>query len=111
MFKLNIERATLSNRLYRKVLHTTKHQQLVLMAIPVKADIEREKHNATQFIRIESGRGVAYIELKDGIKMVKLADGDSLTIEPNTYHYVKNTGAEPLKLYTIYSPPVHLLKN
>ena len=102
MYKNNIEKQTAKNKAYRKILKTTKQMQLVLMYIPTGKDIPKETHkNVSQFIRIESGRGVAYI----GNVRYNLKDGDALIIPPNTPHYIKST--DNLKLYTIYAPPEH----
>lgn len=103
-FKINIEKATLTNRAYRKVLYTTTEMQLVLMTLLPREYIDMERHeHTTQFIRVESGNGVAYI----GQKKYILKDGDALVIPSNTNHYIKNTGKNSLKLYTIYSSPEH----
>ena len=104
MFKLNIEKETVKNNNYRKVIRTTAQMQLVLMSIPVGEDIPREKHNnITQFIRFEKGVGEVIV----GRKKRKVKDGDAVVIPPNVYHRVINKGRTPLKLYAIYSPPEH----
>lgn len=109
--KINIEKLSIKNKKYRKILYTTKFQQLVLMSIPSKDEIEKEKHaKSTQFIRIESGNAIAEIwenGNRESPKRYRLYDGISITIPPNTYHRIKNIGDDELKLYTIYSPPVH----
>ena len=103
-FNINIENKTLKNKNYRKVIYTDKYQQIVLMSLNVGEYIDRERHAATQFFRIESGNGIAKI----GRKKVILKDGVSLTIPQNTYHTITNTSKTlPLKLYTIYSPAQH----
>jgi mannose-6-phosphate isomerase-like protein (cupin superfamily) len=103
-FSVNIERATIANSNYRKVLHTTKQLQLVLMSIPPKEDIGEETHSrTTQFIRVESGTGKAIIDGKE----YDLQDGMSIIIPAPASHNIINTGDEDLKLYTIYSPPEH----
>tara|TARA_R110002074_G_scaffold13729_1_gene48527 strand:+ start:382 stop:1233 length:852 start_codon:yes stop_codon:yes gene_type:complete len=99
----NIEKETLKNTNYRKVVYTDKYQQLVLMSLNPKEYIYLEKHNATQFFRVEKGNGIAKVGGKD----IKLKDGVSVTVPPNTFHKIINTGSVPLKLYTIYSPPQH----
>jgi mannose-6-phosphate isomerase-like protein (cupin superfamily) len=103
-FKGNIEKLTLRNIYYRKVINTTENSQLVLMSIQPGDEIGREKHhNTTQFIRIEKGKGVVYIKNK----RYNIKDGDAIVIPPNTYHNIINSGKKELKLYSIYSPPVH----
>lgn len=104
-YKGDIEKQTLKNDQYRKILYTNKYQQLVLMSIKPKEEIGWETHRSTsQFIRVEKGKGVAYI----GKSKYKLKDGVAVIIPPNTKHNVVNTSkSSKLKLYTIYSPPEH----
>jgi len=102
VFKDNIEKLTINNNYYRKVLHTTPQMQLVLMSIPTNEEIGAETHSyTTQFIRVESGKGVAYINKK----RYNLRDGDSIVIPAGSNHNIIST--DNLKLYTIYSPPEH----
>ena len=108
-FVTNIERDTLENEFYRKVIWTTEYKgmQLVLMSIPVGQDIELEIHKeADQFIRIEKGEGELHIGKHEEIS-VPIKDGSALIIERNTYHRVVNVGSTPLKLYTVYTPAQH----
>ena len=100
----NIEEETLKNVFFRRVIHTSKYSQLVLMNIPPFEDIGIEIHYTTdQFIRIESGVGYASL---NGINY-EIKDGISLSIDAGVYHNIVNTGNNPLKIYTIYSPPLH----
>ena len=104
----NIATITIKNKNYRKVISTTQTQQLVLMSLEPSEFIHLEIHpKVTQFIRIEEGEGL--IEIGNPVKKkIKVRDDSSVTIPPNTWHYVKNTSdSKPLKLYTIYSPPNH----
>jgi mannose-6-phosphate isomerase-like protein (cupin superfamily) len=102
---INIEKATIQNTDYRRVIYTVpKSFQLVLMSIPVGENIRMEKHHkTTQFIRVERGLGIAEVSGK----YYALGNGISITIPPNTFHYVENVGKIPLQLYTIYTPPDH----
>ena len=104
----HLEKETLSNKNYRKVIYTVPNQmQLVIMSIPKNKDIHREVHpKTTQFIRIEKGTALATIGSKRK-RQYTLTDGDSIIIPPNTFHRVQNVGKNPLKLYTIYTPPEH----
>lgn len=104
-FSIDIEKATLKNKNYRKVLHTTKTQQLVLMCLNPGEFIPEEVHkNITQFFRVESGKGVAIVSGK----RFKLKDGVSLTVPMGSKHTIKNTSkTDPLKMYTLYSPFHH----
>ena len=102
---LNIEKETLENNFFRKVLLTTNHQQLVVMSLNPSEDIGMEAHdNLDQFIKIEQGEGVAIL---NGVE-TKFSSGFSVTIPAGTNHNIINISAQnPLKIYTIYSPPNH----
>ena len=100
-FVIDIEKATRDNNYYRKVLYTTKQNQIVLMSIPPKEDIPCEIHSGVnQFIRIEEGKGRAII----GKNVYDLKDGTAIDIPAGVAHQIINTSDEPLKLYSIYSP-------
>lgn len=108
IFITNIEKETESNKYYRNVICTSKHQQLVLMNIKPKEDIEFEIHKGTdQFIRIEKGTGLLVIG-NNKKKSYKIKKGTAFIIPSGTYHQIINISKKVnLKLYTIYSPPVH----
>lgn len=99
-----LERITVDNLAFRRVIETSKEMQLVLMSLKVGEDIGMEIHpHTTQFIRVEEGRGVAIL---NGEK-TKLKPGDAVWIPSGTQHNIINTGNERLSLYTIYAPPKH----
>lgn len=102
-YSTDIEKATLENENFRQVLFTGEHMQLVLMALKPGEDIGLETHPDTdQFIRVESGTGRALI----GDEEFDLHDGSIVVIPAGSQHNVTNTSSsEPLKLYTIYTPP------
>jgi mannose-6-phosphate isomerase-like protein (cupin superfamily) len=104
-FKTNIERDTLKNRNFRKVIYTGKNSQLVLMSLKPKEEIGLETHPENdQFLRFEGGTGRVIVD--DSKYTVK--DGDAVVIPAGAKHNVINTSAEEeLKIYTIYSPPHH----
>jgi mannose-6-phosphate isomerase-like protein (cupin superfamily) len=100
----NIEKDTLENDYFRRVLYTAKNSQLVLMSLQPKEDIGEETHTLDQFIRIEAGDGSAIL---DGVKH-QISDGTAVVIPAGTKHNVVNeSNTEQLKLYTLYSPPEH----
>ena len=101
----NIEDATLENEDYRRVLFTGRNTQLVLMTLQPREEIGRETHEEhDQFIRIESGTGSAIL---NGEKH-RLSDGVAVVIPAGVEHNIVNTSSdEPLRLYTLYSPPEH----
>lgn len=101
----NIEKLTLENENFRKVLYTGKYSQLVLMSLKPNEDIGLEVHpDVDQFFRIEKGQGKVVI---DGVEH-EISDGSAVIVPSGSEHNVINTSAtESLKLYTIYSPANH----
>jgi mannose-6-phosphate isomerase-like protein (cupin superfamily) len=101
----NIESQTLKGNNFREVLFTGEHLQLVLMTLQPGEDIGKEVHPATdQFFRFEDGKGQAII---DGVTHAFKA-GDGLVVPQGSEHNVVNTSKlKPLKLYTLYSKPMH----
>jgi mannose-6-phosphate isomerase-like protein (cupin superfamily) len=99
----NIEEKTLENENYREVLYTGPDSQLVVMSIPPGVEIGEETHDLDQFVRIEKGAGEAIL---DG-EVHEVRDGFAVVVPSGTSHNIKNTGGEPLKLYTIYTAPEH----
>lgn len=107
IFVEDIEKLTLENIDYRRVIFTSDYSQLVLMSIPVGEDIDFEIHpDVDQFFRIEQGVGEIRIG-KNQEKIYSIKDRTAIVVPHNTYHRVINTGNVPLKLYSIYSPPEH----
>lgn len=101
----NIEKKSLENKYFREVLFTGPHSQLVLMSIAPGDDIGMETHKKVdQFFRVESGIGRAVLDGKE----YNLEDGSAVVIPAGTEHNIINRSqSEPLKVYTIYSPPNH----
>ena len=101
----NIEKDSLENENFRKVLYTAKNNQLVLMSIKPGEDIGEEIHQLDQFIRCEAGVGTAILnDVKHNI-----SDGFSVVVPAGTKHNIINTSPDKeLKLYTLYSPPEHI---
>jgi len=102
-----IEAVTLKNKYFRKVLYTGKHAQLVLMCLQPGEEIGNEVHKTVdQFFRIEEG--TARFVLKNGKESHLVHASDAVIVPAGTYHNVINTSkTNPLKLYTVYSPPNH----
>lgn len=46
-------------------------------------------------------------EKTDSILLSKEGTDDMVIIPPNTYHLIENVGTDALRIFTIYSPPVH----
>ena len=101
----HIEKDTLENENFRKVLYTGEHSQLVLMTLQPKEEIGMETHGDNdQFFRFEKGAGEVFI---NGNKY-EVKDGDVIIVPSGSEHNVVNISeTESLKLYTIYSPAHH----
>jgi mannose-6-phosphate isomerase-like protein (cupin superfamily) len=104
IFYENIEKNTITNNNYRKVVYTGK-MQFVYMSLKPLDDIHMEIHKEhDQFFRIEAGKGEAII---NGQKY-DLEDGIGFIISAGTPHQIINTSIDKdLKLYSIYCPPEH----
>ncbi|MGP5218956.1 cupin domain-containing protein [Arthrobacter rhombi] len=105
----NVEHFTIAdvaqeNPDFRKVLWTGKHSQLVAMSIPAGGEIGDEIHpNTDQILTFLSGSGEADLSGETH----PIDAGDQCAVPAGTQHNFRNTGDEPLVLYTIYSPPEH----
>ena len=104
-FVINIEKETLENDTFRKVLYTTTNAQVVLMKLLPKEEIGMEVHEISdQFFRIDSGEGKV---IMDGEEFA-ISDGFAFLIPAGTQHNIINTSADkPMKVYTLYMPPHH----
>ncbi len=104
-FVSNIEKDTLDNENFRKVLYTGKHSQLVLMSLAPNEEIGTEIHTDNdQFFRFEKGMGKVIIDGNE----YEVKDGSAIVVPAGAEHNVINTSAiDKLKLYTIYSPAHH----
>jgi mannose-6-phosphate isomerase-like protein (cupin superfamily) len=96
-FNANIEKDTLENKNFRKVLYTAKHCQLVLMCLKPKEEIGAEVHKDNdQFFRVEQGQGKCVIDGNE----YGIADGSAIIVPAGAEHNVINTSeTEDLKLY------------
>lgn len=100
----NIDKDTLDNSNFRKVVFTGDHLQLVLMNIKPGEEIGGEVHDTVdQFIRLESGSGKAVI----GDKEYQISADFGIVIPSGMSHNIINTGEEDMKLYSVYAPPQH----
>lgn len=104
-FNANIQKETLENNNFRKVLYTGKNSQLVLMSLKPGEDIGLEIHaDNDQFFRFEQGEGKCLI---DGNEYL-VEDGSAIVVPAGAEHNIINVSdSEELKLYTIYSPAHH----
>lgn len=105
----NVEHFTIAdvakeNPDFRKVLWTGDHAQIVVMTIQPGDEIGDEVHDhSDQILTFVSGTGEA--DLQGHTHPIE--PGDQCAVPAGTQHNFRNTGDEPLVLYTIYSPPEH----
>lgn len=99
-----IEKQTVSNSCFRRVLFTGKHSQLVVMCLKPGEQIGNEVYpNTDQLFRIEDGQAVFVF---NGSERHRVQGGDVVAVPAGTYHNVINaSNVMKLKLYTICSPP------
>lgn len=103
-YVVDIEKITLENENFRKVLYTAKNSQLVVMNLKPGEEIGEEVHKLDQFVRCEIGQGKAVL---DDVSYI-ISDGVAVVVPAGIKHNIINTSQdEPLKLYTVYSPPNH----
>lgn len=101
----NIEELTLENSYFRQVLFTSQHAQLVVMSLKPNEEIGFEVHEIVdQFLRIEKGEGKVIMNGEEN----QVRDSSAIIVPAGVKHNVINTSSEnPLKLYTVYTPPHH----
>lgn len=125
LWSANIERETIDNSAWRRVLTTSDNLQAVAMSVPPGEELGWEVHKDNdQFFRIESGKGtlqVAPARVAPAryaparyasadptlLTTIDLSDGTATIVPKGSWHNVINTGSESLKLYTVYGPPHH----
>jgi mannose-6-phosphate isomerase-like protein (cupin superfamily) len=89
---------------FRRVLWTGRHTQLVIMTIPPGGEIGEEVHEDTdQILTFVSGTGTAEV----AGERRQVTQGELVVVPAGTRHNFRNTGANPLVLYTVYGPPEH----
>ena len=99
----NIEKLSLKNNNFRKVLYTDKNSQLVLMSLIAGEEIGEEIHDVDQFLRVEKGVGSAILNDVSH----KITDGSVIVVPAGTKHNIVNSDSGSMKLYTLYMPPHH----
>jgi mannose-6-phosphate isomerase-like protein (cupin superfamily) len=104
-YHANIINETGANENFRRVLFTGAKSQLVVMSIPPGTEVGAETHKYTeQTLFFLSGTGEGEL---DG-KKFSVGPGDAVVVVPGTAHNFRNTGADSLKIYTVYAPPNHI---
>jgi mannose-6-phosphate isomerase-like protein (cupin superfamily) len=106
----DVERVTLENTNFRTVVFTGAHTQLTVMCLQPGEEIGWEAHHdIDQFLRLEQGSGRAeFGATEDGVDETHdIQDDWAIIVPAGVWHNVVNTGDQPLKLYSLYSPPEH----
>jgi mannose-6-phosphate isomerase-like protein (cupin superfamily) len=89
---------------FRRVLWTGRNSQLVIMTIPAGGEIGEETHPHTdQILTFVSGTGEAVVAGESE----QVAQGDLVVVPAGARHNFRNTGVNPLVLYTVYAPAEH----
>jgi len=99
----NLEKDTVENDNFRKVLNTTEKSQLVVMSLLPGEDIGEEVHQVDQFIRIEKGNGKAILNGEE----FDIEDDFAVVVPAGAKHNIINNTDGEMKLYTVYTPPEH----
>ena len=89
------------NDLWQKEVYRDAKVQIVLMAIPAGEEIGMETHPADQTTFIVAGDAQVVI---DG-HSTKASPNHLVVVPKGSQHNIINKGDEPLKLFTVYSPP------
>lgn len=98
----NIIHQALENTLFRRVVDTGKHTQVVIMS--VEGEIGEEVHHKNdQLVYLVEGAGKSVL---NGIEL-PFEQGDMILVDAGTRHNFVNYGDGPMKIITTYSPPNH----
>lgn len=104
-YQANVIQTSKANEKFREVLFTGARSQLVVMHIPPGGEIGTETHDhVEQILFFLSGTGKAILDGRES----RVQSGDAVVVTPGTRHNFVNDGREPLKVYTVYSPPNHI---
>ena len=89
------------NTRFQKEVYRDENCQIVLMSIEPGDDIGEETHDADQTTFFVAGEGQAKV---DG-STTKVTPNHLIVIPKGALHNIINKGDEPLKLFSVYSPP------
>ncbi|VWX52894.1 cupin domain-containing protein [Novosphingobium sp. 9U] len=101
VFNKDIIALTTKNKNFQKEVYYDENCQIVMMSIEPGDDIGEETHDADQTTFFVSGEGQAVV---DGSRS-KVTPNHIIVIPKGAKHNIINKGEEPLKLFTVYSPP------
>jgi mannose-6-phosphate isomerase-like protein (cupin superfamily) len=101
VFNKDIIELANKNKNFQKEVYYDEQCQIVLMSIEPGDDIGEETHDADQTTFFVAGEGQAVV---DGSR-TKVTPNHIIVIPKGAKHNIINKGEEPLKLFTVYSPP------
>lgn len=101
IFNKDIIKLATSNTFYQKEVYIDENCQIVMMSIEPGDEIGEETHDADQTTFFVAGEGQAIV---DGSR-TKVTENHLIVIPKGAKHNIVNKGEEPLKLFTVYSPP------
>ncbi|HNR27892.1 MAG TPA: cupin domain-containing protein [Bacteroidales bacterium] len=84
--------------------------QMTLKSLAPGEEIGLENHADTdQFLRVESGKGIVVMgDSEDALDFREEVKAHfAIFIPAGKWHNMANTGEEPMKIYSIYSPVQH----
>jgi len=102
-FRADLKELSKDNDDFRRVVFTGEHAQLVLMALGIAEDIGEEVHTVDQILYSVAGEGESILEGQ----VKPFGKGDVVAVPAGTRHNIRNTGDDPLRLFTVYAPPQH----
>lgn len=100
-FSKDIAALTRENTNFRQEILTNEHSQVVLMSVEPGDDVGEETHDVDQVLVFVEGEGESVLDGERG----RVGPGTLVSVPAGTLHNFVNTGAVPLKLYTVYAPP------
>jgi mannose-6-phosphate isomerase-like protein (cupin superfamily) len=101
IFNKDMVQLATKNTHCQKEVYRDENCQVVLMSIEPGDDIGEETHDADQTTFFIAGEGQAVV---DGSK-TKVGPNHMIVIPKGACHNIVNKGDEPLKLFSVYSPP------
>ncbi|GGK15014.1 hypothetical protein GCM10010124_04540 [Pilimelia terevasa] len=93
-----------ANDAFRRVLVTTDHVQVVVMALRPGEEIGSEVHpDNDQLLTFVEG----VVRAEVGGETATVTAGQTVVVPAGTRHNFTNVGDTPARLYTLYGPPDH----
>ncbi len=101
--RVDVRGEALVNHAFLRVIHTGTHEQIVVMMLPPDAEVGDEVHPHTdQLFVVVEGNGEARV----GDYELAVEAGDLVFVEAGKHHNIINRATLPMRLITVYSPPV-----